>query len=602
MLETPEEIIESCRQFLQKSSNRYSNEVNKQISDLEAFNGLFWTDEVKKQYFRTAKKKYCLHFSDWSVLANAIVSPYTQSPWHIELSNRLGVEDIQESINQLEADNDIKFELKKALTRAVVSGAGYVVVTTVADEITGEPKITCEFVQRQGSVALDPMIEKVDCSDAEEGAIVNYISLSKAKRMYGDDVVPYKYPDNQPKMNFNGIEQWPNLEDCLQIVSYYKKNENGTVDYYKICGNYVVEQFELPIKIIPIIRFGGYEKYNGSDVKYAGIVDKTWSLQLGLNIAYSTLMERANRTIKANIIMSTEAGKNLDPYYEKKEDEDGSIIMYNQGADTPQVITEQFQTGDLTQVIENTRNLIADVIGIPLAGILGDADKTATEILIQNNNKESNVAVFYDNAYKANRTIGRVILEMLTGNDIPFELENGPDIITNNLKHRQELNAIAQLMPPEMQSIVAVHMCNTVDSDFVEGVKADIIANLGQNIKLVSEQPSDPVAIQQLEQMKQTLDATMQQLEMLDNENKQLKLEAQSMALQLQNSKERNIIDLTKHQDNMAIQEAKLELEANKQGIDVQLDIADRQTKLAKEAVEIEQKKLDLAEDASNIV
>lgn len=602
MLETPEEIIESCRQFLQKSSNRYSNEVNKQVSDLEAFNGLFWTDEVKKQYFRTAKKKYCLHFSDWSVLANAIVSPYTQSPWHIELSNRLGVEDIQESINQLEADNDIKFELKKALTRAVVSGAGYVVVTTVADETTGEPKITCEFVQRQGSVALDPMIEKVDCSDAEEGAIVNYISLSKAKRMYGDDVVPYKYPDNQPKMNFNGIEQWPNLEDCLQIVSYYKKNENGTVDYYKICGNYVVEQFELPIKIIPIIRFGGYEKYNGSDVKYAGIVDKTWSLQLGLNIAYSTLMERANRTIKANIIMSTEAGKNLDPYYEKKEDEDGSIIMYNQGADTPQVITEQFQTGDLTQVIENTRNLIADVIGIPLAGILGNTEQTATEILIQNNNKESNVSVFYDNAYKANRTIGRVILEMLTGNDIPFELENGPDIITNNLKHRQELNAIAQLMPPEMQSIVAVHMCNTVDSDFVEGVKADIIANLGQNIKLVSEQPSDPVAIQQLEQMKQTLDSTMQQLEMLDNENKQLKLEAQSMALQLQNSKERNIIELTKHQDNMAIQEAKLELEANKQGIDVQLDIADRQTKLAKEAVEIEQKKLDLAEDASNIV
>ena len=602
MLETPEEIIESCRQFLQKSSNRYSNEVNKQVSDLEAFNGLFWTDEVKKQYFRTAKKKYCLHFSDWSVLANAIVSPYTQSPWHIELSNRLGVEDIQESINQLEADNDIKFELKKALTRAVVSGAGYIVVTTVADEITGEPKITCEFVQRQGSVALDPMIEKVDCSDAEEGAIVNYISLSKAKRMYGNDVVPYKYPDNQPKMNFNGIEQWPNLEDCLQIVSYYKKNENGTVDYYKICGNYVVEQFELPIKIIPIIRFGGYEKYNGSDVKYAGIVDKTWSLQLGLNIAYSTLMERANRTIKANIVMSTEAGKNLDPYYEKKEDEDGSIIFYNQGADIPQVITEQFQTGDLTQVIENTRNLIADVIGIPLAGILGDADKTATEILIQNNNKESNVAVFYDNAYKANRTIGRVILEMMTGNDIPFELENGPDIITNNLKHRQELNAIAQLMPPEMQSIVAVHMCNTVDSDFVEGVKADIIANLGQNIKLVSEQPSDPVAIQQLEQMKQTLDATMQQLEMLDNENKQLKLEAQSMALQLQNSKERNMIDLTKHQDNMALQEAKLELEANKQGIDVQLDIADRQTKLAKEAVEIEQKKLDLAEDAANIV
>lgn len=602
MIENVDEIIERCRKFLQKSSNRYSKEIVKQVSDLEAFNGNFWTDTVKKQYNRTAKKKFCLHFSDWSVLANAIVSPYTQSSWHIELSDRRSMEEIQELINQFENDNDIKFELKKALTRAVVCGAGYIVITTIEDEVTGEPKIVAEFVTRQGSVAIDPMCEKVDCSDAEEGAIVNYISISKAKRLYGEDVVPYRYPQNQPKLNFTGIDQWPNLEDCLQIVSYYVKNENGNVDYYKICGNYVVESYELPIKTIPIIRFGGYEKYTNDGTKYAGIVDKTWTLQLGLNLAYSTLMERANRSIKANILMSTQAGKNLEPYYEKKEDEDGSIIMYNQGADVPQVIRESFETGDLTNIIETTRNLIADVIGIPLAGILGDADKTATEILIQNNNKESNVSVFYDNAYKANRSIGRVIVEMLTGEDYNFDLENGPDVITNNLKHRQELGAIANLMPPEMQPLVAVHMCNTVDSDFVDGVKADIIANLGQNLKIVSEQPTDPVAIHELEQMKNTLDQTMQQLEMMQQENQQLKLEAQSMALMLQNTKEKNMIDLAKHQDNMELQSAKLQLEAEKQGIDINLDIMDKQAELAKTAAEIEERKIDIAEKAIGIV
>lgn len=602
MIDNVEEIIEKCRIFLKKSSSRFSSEVTKQVSDLEAFNGNFWTDIVKKTYLRSGKRKYCLHFSDWSVLANAIVSPYTQSPWHIELSNRTEIEELQEQINKFEGDNDIKFEMKKALTRAVVAGAGYIVITTIEDEITGEPKVIAEFVARQGSVAIDPMCEKVDCSDAEEGAIVNYISLSKAKRLYGEDVVPYRYPQNQPKMNFNGIDQWPNLEDCLQIVSYYRKNENGNVDYYKICGNYVVEQIELPIKYIPIVRFGGYEKYTNDGTKYSGIVDKTWTLQLGLNIAYSTLMERANRSIKANIIMSTQAGKNLDTYYEKKEDEDGSVIMYNQGADIPQVIRESFETGDLSAVITNTRNLIADVIGIPLAGILGDNDKTATEILVQNNNKESNVAVFYDNAYKANRTIGKIITEMYVGQDVTFELENGPDIITNNLKHRQELSAIANLMPPEMQPLVAVHMCNTVDSKFVDGVKADIIANLGQNLKIVSEQPTDPVAIHELEQMKTTLDATMQQLEMMKQENDQLKLEAQSMALMLQNTKEKNMIDLAKHQDNMELQSAKLQLEADKQGIDINLDIMDKQAELAKTAAEIEEKKIDIAEKAMGIV
>ena len=603
MLDNTDEIIEKCRNFLKKSSSKFSSQVTKQISDLESFNGNFWTDQVRKTYLRTGKRKYCLHFSDWSVLANAIVSPYTQSPWHIELSNRVGLEEVQEYINSIEADSDIKFELKKALTRAVICGAGYIVITTITDEVTGEPKIVAEFINRQGSVAIDPMCEKVDCSDAEEGAIVNYISLSKAKRLYGEDVVPYKYPMNQPKMNFIGIDQWENLTDCIQIVSYYAKNENGTVDYYKICGNYVVEAIELPIKHIPIVRFAGYEKYDTKGVKYAGIVDKTWSLQLGLNIAYSTLMERANRSIKANVIMSTQAAQNLDKYYEKKEDEDGSVIMYNQGADIPQVIRESFETGDLSAVITNTRNLIADVIGIPLAGIIGDQDKTATEILIQNNNKQSNVAVFYDNAYKANRTVGKVIVELLNNAlDVPFELENGPDVITNNLKHRQELNAVAQLMPPEMQPLVAIHMCNTIDSDYVEGVKSDIIANLGQNLKLVSEQPTDPVAIHELEQMKATLDATMQQLEMLDNENKQLKLNAQAMALELQNSREKNMIDLAKHQDNMKLQSAKLELEAEKQGVDIQLDIADKQSELAKEAVEIEEKKYDIAKEALGVI
>lgn len=593
------EIIDNLQRFLVKSANRYSGDIGKYISDLESFNGGFWTDAVKKQYKRTSKRKFCLHFSDWAVLANAISSPYSNSPWHVNISNKTENPEIQNQIDSFEHDSDVKFELKNAFHRAIVAGAGFAVVTTDLDPITGEPKIILEFVNRQDSVALDPNIEKVDGSDAEEGAIVNYISVSKAKRLYGNDVLPFDYPHSIPKLNFLNISQWPMKEDQIQIVSYYKKNENGFVDYYKVCGNKVVENLQLPIKYIPIVRFAGYDKYNG---RYGGIVDKTWTLQLGLNIAYSTMMERANRSIKANIVASTKAFENLKEYYVKKEDEDGSIIAYNEGATPPQVIQEQFQTADLQQIIQTSRETIADVIGIPLSGIIGSEDRTATEILIQQNNKESNIASLYDNAYKANRTIGRIVIELLTGgNDIPFDLENGPDIITSNLKHRQELTAVAQLMPPEMQPLVAIHMCDTIDSDFVNGIRNDIIANLGENLKLVSEQPTDPVAIHELEQMRATLERTMQQLETLDAENKELKLNAQSMALQLQNTKEKNMIEMQKHSDSMAIQAAKLELEAEKQGVDIQLDVMDKQTELAKETMEIEQKKLDLAQDAMGI-
>lgn len=592
------DIIDKLQQFLVKSANRYSEDVGRYINDLEAFQGNFWTDDVKKKYKRTAKNKFCLHFSDWSVLCNAIASPISNSPWHINILNKLQYNEVQNAINQMEQDNDAKYELKKAFHRAVACGAGFIVVTTDLDEVTGEPKIVLEFVNRQDSIALDPNIERADGSDAEEGAIVNYISISKAKRLYGSDVLPFDYPRAIPKLSFLNIGQWPMKEDQVQIVSYYRKNENGLVEYYKVCGNKVVESMELPINYIPIVRFAGYDKYNG---KYGGIVDKTWTLQLGLNIAYSTLMERANRSIKANVIASTKAVENLTEYYKKKEDEDGSMILFNEGATPPTTLVEQFQTADLQAVIQTTRETIADVIGIPLSGLLGSEDKTATEILIQQNNKESNVATLYDNAYKANRTIGRIIIELLTGGmNLSFDLENGPDIITSNLKHRQELTAIAQLMPPEMQPLVAVHMCDTIDSDFVEGVRNDIIANLGQNLKIVSDKPTDPVAIHELEQMKTVLDQSMAQLEMLQQQNQDLKLQNAQLSLSLNNAKEKNMLEWAKHQDQMTLDEAKINLEAEKQGVELNLDITKAQNDVMKTAVDIEQKKLNLVEDAMN--
>lgn len=589
------EIICELQDFLTKSSNRYSADIGRYITDLEAMNGNFWTDEVKKTYKRTSARKFCLHFSDWAVLANAISSPYSNSPWHINLLDRTSFPELQNQINKFEQDNDSKFEMKNAFHRGVVAGAGFAVVTTDIDILTGQPKIVLEFVSRQDSVALDPNVEKADASDAEAGAIVNYISCSKAKRLYGKDVLPFDYPRSIPKLNFLNISQWPVKEDQVQVVSYYKKNEAGNVEYYKVCGNKVVENLELPIHYIPIVRFAGYDKYNG---RYGGIVDKTWTLQLGLNIAYSTMMERANRSIKANIIASTKALENLKEYYLKKEDEDGSIIAYNEGATPPTPLIEQFQTADLQQIIQTSRETIADVIGIPLSGILGNEDKTATEILIQQNNKESNVACLYDNAYKANRTIGRIIIELLSGGqDIPFDLENGPDVITNNLKHRQELSAVANLMPPEMQPLVAIHMCDTIDSEFVGRLRADIIANCDANIKLTTE-AEDPVAIHQMNQMKNVIDQSMQQIDVLTQQNEELKLQLAQMSLAVNNMKEKNMIDLQKHEDRMALDSAKLELEAEKQGVDIQLNIADKQTELAKETMEIEQAKLDLVQDA----
>ena len=555
----PENIIQNCLDFLKRSSAKYNVEVSKQLRDLECFNGNFWDTETKKTYHRNNNKKLCLHLSDWSVLANAIASPYSNSPWHIALVNRDGEnENLQDDINVLEQDADYKYVCKQAILRQIVSGAGFVVVTTDIDYITKEPKILLEFVQRQDSVALDPDIETVDGSDAEEGAIVNYISVNKAKRLYGEDVLPFNYPQAMPKMNFIGISQWQNEVNKIQVVSYYTKNEKGTVTYYKICGNKVIEQIELPIKYIPIIRFSGYQKYTSDGIRYSGIVDKTYSLQLGLNIAYSTLMERANRSIKANLIASTDAVEGLDQYYKKMSEEDGLMILHNKGTNAPTPLLEQFQTADLSDIINQTRNLIADVIGVPLTGVIGAQDKTATEILVQQTNQESNVASFYDNAYKANRSIGRIVIELLNeGFDTLFELENGPDVVTTNMKRRQELQTVAELIPVEMKPLLAVHMLDTIDSNFAEQIQKDVIANLPPQMKL-TKPAEDPVAIQQMNQMKELLEATMAELEQTKQQAADLQKQNDTLNLELVNRKEESLINYEKWQKEYELKVAEL--------------------------------------------
>lgn len=597
------DIIQQCLDFLKRSSAKYSQEITRQVRALECFSGNFWDDNTKKTYRRANSKKLCLEFSDWPVLANAISSPFSESPWHVQLISREGFnEELQDKINMIEQDNDYKSVSKSSFHRGVVCGSGIAVVTTDIDIVTGEPKVLLEFVQRQDSVALDPDILTVDGSDAEEGAIVNFISINKAKRLYGEDVLPFDYPNALPRMNFTGISQWTNEENKVQEVSYYKKNEKGTVTYYKICGNKVIEEIELPIKYIPIIRFAGYSNYGSDGIEYTGIVDKTYSLQLGLNIAYSTLMERANRSIKANLIASTDSVEGLDQYYKKMSDDDGLMILYNKGTTAPTPLIEQFQTGDLSDVINNTRNLIADVIGIPLSGIVGINDKTATEILIQETNRQSNVSNFYDNAYKANRTIARIIIELLNeGEDILFELENGPDVITTNMKHRQELQAVAGLLPQEMQPIVAMHMLDTIDSNFSEQIKNDVIANLDNKLK-VTKQAEDPVAIHQMTQMQALLDQAMQELEDTKMENAELQKQYDALNLELINRKQDQMLDMYKFNSEQELKRAQLMIDANEAQVESESKVSEAVSKSEIEQIKLQKEMLSLEKEKMKVL
>lgn len=579
-MEENTEIIEQCNEFLRKSSKRYSTTLKRAADDLQAYSGSFWTDGMKKDY-RSGKNRLCLALNNWNVMCNAIASPMSASPWHTELKNQSVPElkQIQEQIDEIEQRNDVKTSIQDSFRKAVLTGYGFLVVSVDVDEFTGEPTIVVESVKHPQTVALDPAVMTVDGSDAEEGAIVNFIGIRKAKRLYGEDVVPMNYPVSQGLLSTVGLSQWNCPVDQVALVSYYVKEDSG-VHYYQICGNKVVNEAMLPIKVIPIIRIAGNEIFEKEQVNYNGIIQQTMSLELGANIAYSTLIERCGRSVKANYIINVDAIDGLENYYAQAADEDSAVVLWK-GEHAPTPITEQFATGDLQATVTTCRTLMEDVTGVPLTGIPESApEKTATEILRQQTSKESNTANYYNNAFTSCRTLAKIFIEMLTGGtDLQFTLENGPSVVTRQMKARQELSALSAVCPEEMKGILAVYFARTLEDDVGEDISRNMVANLPPNIQFLEQNSeADPVALHQLSQMKQTLDMAMAQLDEVGMQNQELQKQLDAANLSLMEGREERIlkwnIEQMKEQDRMALETAKLQQSGAIDAGKLQLDAA----------------------------
>lgn len=589
-------IIEQCNSFLRKSDIRFNATISRAVRDLNLYSGDFWTDDFRKKYRRN-KNRVNLSMNNWNVMCNAIASPISNSPWHTELVNKQGAfGEIQEVIDAVESDNDSKSAIVDAFRKSVLTGYGFLIVTTVEDELTGMPKIILESASHIDAVAFDPSCATVEGSDAEEGAIINFIPLKKARRLYGDDVAPATYPRTQCYINFALLQQWDVPEDNIAQISYYTKNDAGTVNYYQIVGDKVVRQETLPVHIIPIIRVAGNEIYERNQINYNGIIQQTLSLELGANIAYSTMIERCGRSPKASYMCHVDAIDGLEQSLAMSNQDDAVAVLWK-GEHQPVPLTESFQTGDLQNTITTCRMLMEDTMGIPLTGITNtQPEKTATEILRQQISKESNTANYYNNAYKAVRMVAKIIIQMVNnGEDLKFTLENGPNVITREMKIRQELSALATIMPDTMKPLIAKYFADSLKNDLGDELSRNIIANLPPDVNFVTE-AQDPTAIHLMKQMQAQTEATLDEMEKLKAENEQLRQQLNTTQLAMLDNREARILDFNKFQiseaNKVAIEEAKLGLDSVK----AQADISQQNDKLTLEA-EKEMNKTNLEHD-----
>lgn len=593
-----DQTLQNIRNKLAKSSSYYSDLVNRKVRDYEIYSGNYWNDESIAAVDRAGR--ICRSFNMYAKFLNAIVSPFSKSPWHCEIEDPDGLyKEIQENIDDIENETNCKYVFTEAVRSACICGIGFVILSIV------DGKVSLEAVNDPTHIALDPCCRELDGSDCEYAAVVDYISNSKAKRLYGSDVVN---SDGTSTLTAIG-NQWNVPVDCTPIVTYYEINEDGKVTVTKACGNKVInEPIELNISRVPIFRFCYNEIRRNNKIDFNGIVDMTADLQFGMNLAYSTLLERANRTPKANFMMPAKSIDGLEEYYRKLQTKESLVCLYN-GDVAPTPIIENYQTQDLMATIDACNSLIANTLGIPSEGIQPmSVNQTATEILTQQANSESNVNSLYENAYQTIFSFTKTLCELFCWQfnieKLPtFKLVNGPETITKLQKKRQQLLAISQLLDDKSKKILAKEYISTMDEDIKESLLPDLIAN-SEDVMWVSDMDKqiDPVAANTLNQMNAVLDQTQDALEQALKANDEMKKEIDMLNMQLMNQKQQVLVDLIKHNDEMNLKEAELGIKAEEAQTELDSKQGQANVQMTKELISLEKEKMKLANEQQKTV
>lgn len=569
MNETEFKILKECEAFIKDRAGLQASEVQDQERALRRMNN-FWDEENKRQWKRT--NRHNLSFSKFNVWTDAIASPFIKSPYHIELQPRM--DNFQEGINAFEHAFGTKMCYRQAIKRGTACGAGF--VTIGLDN--GEPRL--EFIQNQGSVVWDDTDTTPSLENQQKFAIVKFIDKFTASQKYGWD-------SSDTSLNLNGLTRWGETEKKVPLVMYYRM-ENGKCSMYTICGQ-SVKAYPLNVSRIPVARFAGWQVYGTEGISYQGVVQRLYDLVLSENIAFSQMVERSSRSLKAKLKMSVESMKGLAGPLSKVESDESLIVPFNKDGGEPGILEEHFQTADLTELISNIRNLQQDTLGIALTGLQG-VDKTATETMLQQTNSESNVEEIYMNAEMAVRHISRCIIEMVTGGDLDFQLENGPAVITVAAKERQELGLVASMVPDTMKPLIASRIADSLNNEDGKSLAEDIRANYGELKTTVGTDVG--VLTNRLTQT----EGLLQEAIGAGEEFKQQIVEQQKTIEDLQKRLLEMEISQMNMEDQNKISVAKMELDHQQQAFDNQVKVAELEAK-----VELEEQKNQIASEKNVI-
>lgn len=576
------DIIKSFKEFQKKSRNHYKHLLNRVKDEKKYLSDNEWEAE-DIEILGTDRSRNRLN-----VVKNAvrtIVNTYRQAPykWRV-IDNMLGTDST--SLNAvsdkfLSQPDNITATLE-ALENAVSFGLGILVLSNDRD-VVGNVEPILYSISDLEQVYLDPDIHKLNGSDAEKAAIVELKNKAYIQRVYGIDITMLDNP-------LVDIDEDYDRKDYAPVVTYYIKGDN-LVKVYKLIGNDIVEEIELPLTYIPVIPVFGESVYVEDEHSWCGIVSQMKPIQKLINYAYSNILVRLATSPKNTWICEGESIEGNEKYYKDSNKTLNPLLIYNKWSDDgkrelapPTRISNEIQLGDVGEMFSQSLQMVNSIIGIPAIGLETETEKTATEVLTSEKVFNNNVRAYMYNLRASLQVIGLSFVELLNSTpmfgQVKIEIIEGPD---EGLK-RQEARVVLQSMQPLLtepqdQRKLLLAMCNIEqDNEYIQQF-AQLLQPMPTQQELLDQQ-----LIGQANEEIKARDVQIAQLQkQLEDEKRQSELKAYAL--------EREItLQQIKHEQELQ----KMLLKHRLEGQLTDKDLMEMATESEKNEMELQKKAMEL--------
>lgn len=549
--EFDQDTLERLKKFLKDFDAKCGKDIVRMRKDRAFACGDQWNEYVPTESGRPEAV-----FNIIDNFANAILNPFLSKPFDISYTKvdetSTPVEKINLWAKELQNEWQTKNAIETGLDAAIKCGRGFFYATN-----TEEKKAAIFAVDDPTMVMFDPNSTEINGSDAEQVAVVEYISKTKAKSKYSE------YYDEDVRGDFSPYlgDNYRPQEDSCSLVHYYEMqwgkieevDENGNkvkkeykyILYTKFLDGVIISQQQLPLKHIPVVPICGSRTWLDKHRTFVGITHKLKYPQMVINYAVRQLMERLARTPKSQIIIGKTALQGNEKYYENADKNLSPLLPFNDftsnGAkiDPPVRFDNSVQCDDIIQIVSGQIDLMSSIVGMPSTGIANSlgAEETAESILLRTKSTESNVSHYIEHAKQSMKQLGEILLEFYAMySEEPIVgvrpvIGSGPETITSKMEARRQLLALSQLYPENMKPVIAYGITKTLDNIEISSI-SNMLAKLLPPEVLSDEIPQVAQLQQQMQQViafdKQQMAQKDETIKSLQNQILQLQLKTQS--------------------------------------------------------------------------